>query len=116
MTFDPVVFGMEFLLERLSGIGIDTEEWATPNVNTIFEWLKIASSTETELRQQVEDASTRICELERDNLTFGAEIAAMRQSSSWRVTAPIRGLKSRLMRLLPCKAHVVRSEPGTART
>jgi hypothetical protein len=91
LTFDPILFGMEFLVERLSGIGIETEEQATPNINTISEWLKIAKLTEAQLRQQV-------WELERDNLMLGAEIAAMRQSSSWRITAPIRGVKTNLMR------------------
>jgi SAM-dependent methyltransferase len=84
LFFDPTEFGMEFLIERLSGIGIETEERAIPNINTIFEWMKVVKSTEAHLRGQAEDAKR--------------EIAAMRRSTSWRITAPIRGLKTNLMR------------------
>jgi len=105
LIFDPVVFGMEFLVERLSGIGIETDDRAIP----IFEWLEASKLTEAQLRQQTEDAirmangvearaSTQIEELERDNLMLRAEVAALRRSSSWRITAPIRGLKGSLMR------------------
>ena len=65
---------MEFLIERLSGIGIETEERAIPNINTIFEWMEVVKSTEAQLRQQ--------------NKMLGAEIGAMRRSASWRITAP----------------------------
>jgi hypothetical protein len=90
-SFDPIIFDTEFLVERLSGIGIETEDRAVPNINTIVEWLKIVKSTEAELRRKIED-------LECNNLMLGAEVAAMMQSTSWRITAPIRGLKTDLMR------------------
>jgi hypothetical protein len=39
-------------------------------------------------------------ELEQENLTLRAEVDALRASSSWRITAPIRGLKTALARVL----------------
>jgi hypothetical protein len=112
LVFDPVVFGMEFLVERLSGIGIETEDRAIPNIYTIFEWLEASKLTEAKLRQQTEDAirtangvesgasevRAKIEELERDNLMLRAELTAMSRSSSWRITSPIRALKRSLMR------------------
>lgn len=85
MTFNSIIFTAEFLTERLSGIGIQTEKQTVPNVNTVVEWLKTFEMTS----RRLQETSRRLQELE-------LEIAAMRQSSSWKITAPFRDLKSRL--------------------
>jgi hypothetical protein len=127
-VFDPVAFGMDFLVERLSGVGVETDGQQTiPNINTTLKWLEEFKLTEARLRRQAEEAiqianeveaklSRQCHELDRDNLSLRAEGTALRASWRCRITAPIRDLKAGLLRALkinsPRKARALQTRAG----
>ena len=71
INFDDHVFAGEFLIERLSGIGIETELRAIPNLNTIFEVLNAVGMPDA-------DQTARINQLAADRQTLIEMIAHAR--------------------------------------
>jgi hypothetical protein len=105
INFDENIFNMEYLVERISGIGVESERGGSINIRTQNEELhpRIAkmqmelAKQAAKLRELSEGASQREAELRSEVASRDQVIAACEQtiknllsSTSWRITAPLR--------------------------
>jgi hypothetical protein len=90
--FNPLVFETEFLVERLSGIGIEREPQLIPSVETLHRELA-ATRRRAARSDELSEATRRTLE-------------AMRLSASWRLTKPLRSIESWIARRWQQRAYM----------
>ncbi len=96
LNFDPNVFEAEFLVERLSGVGIETDDRGLPNLNTVFDYLEKTEIEREQAATALSQSGKEMTELREANRRLQNELSAMRNSRSWKVSAPLRELKRQL--------------------
>jgi len=94
INFDPIVFSAEFLVERLSGVGIETEPRAVPNSGTLFHYIDAQIDDNKRLQSRIGDLEAENARLHAASDCLEQQVAALQsqltdltQSKIWRFTA-----------------------------
>jgi len=119
-NFDPNMFSAEYLVERISGIGVEHEARAILNCETIFlemermgrevattrsdvaeieGAIRAKSAEMTRLHAELKHLRSREAELLALLEARGGELRSTKASVSWRITRPLRMLGHRFPRL-----------------
>jgi glycosyltransferase involved in cell wall biosynthesis len=86
LYFDPNMFNADYLIERLSGIGIEEDRRGAISV---AQWRTALADSQSKLDQAIRETE----QLKTERSRLAASLAAMQNSISWRVTRPLRRLR-----------------------
>ncbi len=96
LNFDPNVFAAEHLIERLSGIGIETDDRGLPNLSTVFDYLERTDTEKAQAAIAISQQQEEVTRLRDENQRLQYDLAAMQNSRSWKLSAPLRKIKRHL--------------------
>lgn len=100
LNFDPHVFSAEYLVERLSGIGIETEMRAIPNIASRFRHEEATTQARREAEEKAHDLAKENALLTQENAKLADALAEVARSRGWKLLRALRHFRSRLKQVL----------------